>query len=308
MLAVVTIDSGMEFGRRMWLRHNEIVRVGRGFRADFPVSGDHRLADIHFTLQAAHDACWLRIADHGAAVWINGQQVHEGQVLAHDDLIVAGGTRFRVMIEGTRGGPSPQIQAIRYRAERCASDWPRFVGDVQDHTLLDIARLAANHHQLHLVVNLRNAREPVPHTLGADSDLLRHLNDRPLARKQLILISPPDGVDLLQRLQTLLGKDAVCCLFTDKPKRALADALRPVVISYSAPSILDAQLATCPAGFVRGILMPVSLVVVEAQDGRQWHAYPNPDQVPTWKELGFPNPPLGTDAGSRLPNRIGTPD
>ncbi len=323
MLAVVTIDSGMDYGRRVWLRHNEVVRVGRGGRADLPIEGDSRLAEVHFRLRAAHDLCWLENLASELPVWINGRPIQGEEVLEHGDVIIAGQTRFRVTLEdaqGRRGVRAPGESAataaaaavrtptIRYRAERCASGLMRFVGDVQDHSLPDIVQLVAAHHQRpHLVVNFRNARTTPPRGLGTDGDLLRHLSPSPRARHQLMLISPSDGAERMPELEPLLGKNAVCCLFCDRPKKALAQALRPTAISLSAPDILDAQLATCPTSFVRRVLAPVDLILIESHDGSQWHLYPNVDKVPSWREIGFPNPPVADDLNEEPPELASMP-
>jgi hypothetical protein len=303
MLAVVKIDSGLETGRKVWLRHNEVVRVGRRESVDLPVRYDRQLADIHFTLRAAKDAVWLQCESDNGTVWVNGKSVHAERHLAHGDIITAGTTRFRVIIEnaGRPTAPQPSLQTlvatlpampvVDFQRETCVSGLNRFTGEVRNQSFFDTARLLANRHRLHLVVNYRRVREAPPNTLRPDSDLLRHLASTSLARRQLMLLSPSDDVGIFDRLPTLIGKDAVCCLFTDKPKTELATALRPTVTSYSNPSLLDAQLATCPGGFGRTILRPVSFVLIESADQRRWHVYPNPDAGLTWEEIGFPNPP-----------------
>lgn len=314
MHAVIVVESGLMGGRRQWLRQDQILTVGSSARADFAVREDSSLADLHFALRTCQQACWISTVGPGAATWLNHKPVRGEQPLADGDVITAGKSRFRVSLKaspnhGSTGGaapfirPGPHIQ-LRYSAEPCASGLARFVGTNDGDTLVDVARFLATVHTLHLVVNFRNARLPLRHALAADSDLLADLADQPLARNQLMLVSPGDEGDLFARLQSLLGKDAVCCVFSGKPKRELVTALRPAAISYSSPSILNAQLAVCPEGFVRAVLAPVSLVLVETPDGRPWSVYANPDVAPTWKEIGFPNPPGEGHLDSKVPSRV----
>jgi hypothetical protein len=325
MRAVMTIEAGEGRGRRMWLLSHQVASVGSSPCTDFVVTGDSRLAEIHFRLETSTHGCRLRCFREDRPVWVNGAEVSGEQMLETGDVITAGATRFRVLLEGVAAvqspaGPqqarlsSPTVEAVSagighassrmsYSAEVCASGLTRFVGNGREQDFVGIVRQLACRHPLHLVVNFRRARVPVPERLGPDRDLLRHLSDRPSARGQLMLISPTDERDWLERLPSLLGKDAVCCVFSDKPKHELMHGLRPVAISYSAPSILDGQLSTCPDRFVRGVLAPVSALALEAPDGKHWRAYGHPDTARTWQEMGFPDSPARSTAGGDNPGR-----
>lgn len=306
MRTVMTIEAGESRGRRMWLCSQQVASVGSSPCADFVVTGDSRLGEIHFRLETSTHCCRLRCFREDRPVRVNGAEVCGEQLLETGDVITAGATRFRILLKGAAAAPSsaepqrtpassPTVEAvsarIRYSAETCVSGLTRFVGNGREQGFVGVVRQLASRRPLHLVVNFRRARVPVPERLGPDSDLLRHLSDRSSARQQLILVSPTDEGDWLDRLPSLLGKDAVCCVFSNKSKRDLMRGLRPVAISYSAPSILDGQLSTCPDRFVRGVLAPVGVILLESTEGTKWHAYGVPVSTPTWKDCGFPNSP-----------------
>lgn len=93
MQVVLSVESGRLAGRRVWLRENQRLSVGKTEWSEFSVR-DSSLADVHFALNTAARSCRLtRTAD--ALTRVNGEAVDE-RLLQCGDIVEAGKTRFRI--------------------------------------------------------------------------------------------------------------------------------------------------------------------------------------------------------------------
>lgn len=304
MRVVITIESGGMAGHRRWLIPHQTLRIGRSSWADFPVDHDSFLADLHFQIDLTPQGCRLRRLSPGDVTLINGVPLEQDQFVLDGDLVLAGQTLFRVQVQGVaadRGAvieeqsssDSPPLAAsafpvVRYRERRDPSGLTRWIAEPGGPSLPEMACELARQRSLHLVVNVRQARIPPPPFLDDSSDLLVDLHDLPQARGQLFLVSPSDPVNHWAWLPTLVGKNAVCCLFAERPKHELRDVLRRDAISYSSPAILGEQLACCPEPFVRRVLGLSDLVLIEHGSDSGWSLIGHPARTPTWESVGLP--------------------
>ena len=107
MLVVLQTSSDGGPGRRVQLRSDQVLKVGRSGWADFCVAGDPHLMEIHFEVCCAPQGCLVRGLSPDAPTLINGNPI-EVAVAYDGDEIQAGATKFRLVIDG---GPIREMPA-----------------------------------------------------------------------------------------------------------------------------------------------------------------------------------------------------
>lgn len=108
MLVVLQAVSGGAPGRRVQLRTDQVLKVGRSGWADLPVENDASLKELHFEVRCAPEGCVVRSLDAAAPTLINGEPV--STAIAYDgDEITAGASLFRVTVQG---GPERPVADV----------------------------------------------------------------------------------------------------------------------------------------------------------------------------------------------------
>ena len=115
MQVILTIQSGSQAGRKLWLKVGQTLRFGRTERADVAVSDDPRMSSLHFEVRCTADGARARDLGSANGTFVNGAPVTE-TVLRPNDLILAGSTTVSVDVE------SPRTQVA-------AGDFPAAVPD-----------------------------------------------------------------------------------------------------------------------------------------------------------------------------------
>ena len=104
MLVVLQSLADGASGRRVQLRSDQVLKVGSSGWADFSVSNDSTLEEVHFEVRCAPEGCIVRGLSSNAPTLVNGEPITS--TVAYDgDEILAGATKFRLAIEG---GPVPK--------------------------------------------------------------------------------------------------------------------------------------------------------------------------------------------------------
>ena len=99
MLVVLQAITNGGRSRRVQLRSDQVLKVGRSGWADFSVPDDPELLDEHFEVRCAPEGCVVRSLSTDAATHINGEAITSS--LAYDgDEIQAGATKFRLAVQG----------------------------------------------------------------------------------------------------------------------------------------------------------------------------------------------------------------
>lgn len=107
MLVVLQAISGGAPGRRVQLRTDQVLKVGRSGWADLPVENDASLEELHFEVRCGSEGCVVRSLDAAAPTLINGQPI--STAVAYDgDEIIAGATLFRLTVQGGPERPAPE--------------------------------------------------------------------------------------------------------------------------------------------------------------------------------------------------------
>jgi eukaryotic-like serine/threonine-protein kinase len=106
MQLLLEIASGPSAGRKVLLRSDQTVRVGRTDEAEFCVSQDAYLSSVHFSLRCDADACRLEDLESTHGTFVNGERILAA-ALNDGDTISAGKTAFKVRIVRGATAPSP---------------------------------------------------------------------------------------------------------------------------------------------------------------------------------------------------------
>lgn len=101
MLVVLQVVSNGARTRRVQLRANQVLRVGRSDWADFTVDDDFDMADVQFELRSTDDGCDIHSLSANTPTLVNGTAIETAPV-HHGDRIKAGHTEFVIHIEGER--------------------------------------------------------------------------------------------------------------------------------------------------------------------------------------------------------------
>ncbi len=108
MQATIEILAGPETGRRILLKSGQIARFGRTEWSDFSFPYDHRLADVHFSIETTDTEVTLIDLSNGHGVQIDGEklatcQLRSGQKIKAGNMTFVIGTE--VLFETSGAGP-----------------------------------------------------------------------------------------------------------------------------------------------------------------------------------------------------------
>ncbi len=95
MGVVLQVVSGRCTGRRVWLMHDQRLKVGATEWADFAIDSDEALSSVHFSVRCERDGCHVFDLQSRYGTFVNGKRV-AFSYLSDGDVIRAGLTRFRV--------------------------------------------------------------------------------------------------------------------------------------------------------------------------------------------------------------------
>lgn len=98
MQATLQILTGPETNRNIYLKSGQVARFGRTEWSDFAFPYDHRLADVHFSIETTDDAVTLVDLSEGKGVLVDGQQSPQCR-LRSGQKIKAGSMVFVVATE-----------------------------------------------------------------------------------------------------------------------------------------------------------------------------------------------------------------
>ena len=107
MICVIDIIEGPAQGKRIWLKENQCLEVGRISSADFSIPTDSHLSRRHLLLDSTQNG--FRVRDVGSA---NGTFLNDQRVTVHalnsGDTIRAGMSSFRISLRENDVNPHQQ--------------------------------------------------------------------------------------------------------------------------------------------------------------------------------------------------------
>jgi len=95
MICVLNVIQGPAIGKRIWLKENQCIEVGRASLSDFPIASDAHLSRRHLLLDSTGGA--FRVRDMGSSngTFLNDQRVSVSE-LKTGDTLRAGLSTFRI--------------------------------------------------------------------------------------------------------------------------------------------------------------------------------------------------------------------
>ena len=75
MRITLVVASGARAGRKIGIGAGQEIRIGRTEWADFAVSGDGQMSDVHFMLKTDNVACYIQDVGSSNGTFVNGQPV-----------------------------------------------------------------------------------------------------------------------------------------------------------------------------------------------------------------------------------------
>ena len=111
MRAVLQVVSGPAGKRRLWLREQQSLTVGRTPRADFVIPDDGQMSGLHFSLSCDVSQCTIRDLHSTNGTYVNNVRI-EVATLNNGDVVRAGATQFSVMIDGVVPSPAAEVPSF----------------------------------------------------------------------------------------------------------------------------------------------------------------------------------------------------
>jgi hypothetical protein len=111
MLIFLEIRSGPQTGRKIRLTPGQPVRIGRTDKADFAFTHDSHMSGLHFSVECLEDKCRFTDLNSRNGSWFNGQRVTTA-VLSHGDILVAGETKFAVVVASGEASATAEFPAL----------------------------------------------------------------------------------------------------------------------------------------------------------------------------------------------------
>jgi pSer/pThr/pTyr-binding forkhead associated (FHA) protein len=275
----LTIESGPLQGRRIWLRPEQRIEVGRGHRSDWAIPSDPSMSQRHFALDFGPAECHIRDIGSSFGTFVNGAKAVEA-VARDGDVIVAGKTTFRLQCDAA----STPLSKSPAESSSChATDHPS--GVVQYHGCgvapAEIVRMLMRTMRLYVVVDSRKLPAPPPNPVY----LADWIPQSAAARLSPMILPPSDGFDAIALVEETWGKDAMACFFSDWDAPRVLAHLRisargqhgPNAIpkpdhmfGLCSPSLLRPLLATCTKRFARHLFQGVGAVLIEGESRANW--------------------------------------
>ena len=271
MPITLEVVSGPDSGRRFDLLDGQVVRVGRGPRADFALPHDPALSDPHFLLECAPGDYKVRPLNDAGATVLNGIIIRREMPLNQADRIVAGQTTFAIFVPDL----TPIDKTINGSSRESAMSEPD-----EDN---DIPALAFLKNQAFpLFALLDAARDPAVRRLLIDSgerhqSLYEGDKGEALADQAPYLVQLPPASQLLNRLAREARGKAWGVFFTcDRSFEVLHKHFRHFLMvqteqgkslyfRFYDPRVLRIYLPTCTPEEARTFFGPVAVFLVEGE-------------------------------------------
>lgn len=97
MICVLDITAGPERGRRVWIKAEERLEIGRLSTADMAITTDPHMSRRHLVLEGVAQAFRLRDVGSANGTFVNAARVSNVE-LCHGDRVRAGSTVFEVSL------------------------------------------------------------------------------------------------------------------------------------------------------------------------------------------------------------------
>lgn len=181
---ILSVPWGPEAGLKVALTPGRPLRVGRTERSDVVIASDTDLSAVHFELKWDGALCHLRDLNSAKGVRVGGEATKEAS-LGHGAWIRAGGTDFRLFVEGGVARPPADLDddeddsEVDRKAKERARDAQKRAHERRA-AALEALLLVSRQERLHAILDA--ARDPrVLELLTCSIDQARSLYEGPRA-------------------------------------------------------------------------------------------------------------------------------
>lgn len=216
MLVTLTIQNDYQASRRIVLRADQEMKVGRTEWADAAVARDGHMSSVHFVVHCEGNICRIRDLDSANGTFVNGEPIIEAE-LTDGDQVLAGQTKFLVRIERSPVRPekttpeepvsadsivtheagSSSIESVSSTSSMPSKAMPAR-GDIRGHTISDPDSSA-----------MAAAMQNIPADVLARPYHLALIDDEAAVRRSALLAAAWSGQDWL--LKYCLGMSRAPC-------------------------------------------------------------------------------------------------
>lgn len=311
LLLALEIESGPRIGEKIWLRKNQVYRIGRTDHADFAIPDDNTISGTHFLVEANEACCRLRDLQSRNGTRLNGQLIAEAALL-DGDVIRAGNTEFRVHLKGVSyserplhlmpGGSEPS-DSISYATERLDSGVNVITPAEDNCTILDVTRSIVSHRPFFIVVDLTAFTTRSMGRLDA-------LVDAHVVNDEFGIVAAPRTDGWEQLIENAWGKDAVALLLTTLDEPQLVSDQGSLAAALARPSQLEKQISSAPRLLVEQLFAEIEAVILEQTNGSGWKLFSNKYDIDSCDCLGLPGTSIVSptnDSCSELHHRQDSP-
>jgi hypothetical protein len=331
---ILEVTNGPFSGRKAWLRAGQVLKIGRTERADFTVPHDKNMSGLHFTLECDQDLCRVRDAESANGTAVNGEKVTES-LLKHGDEIIAGSTKFKINIEGSRAvvgeeaasrtirltgdlglpkhaGPAPSKQPPTFRERACMTGLVALEGSAAEPTPAQVAKILLKLAPMYLIVDFNRMGLECPAELTTPEYLYDWYPPAVAADHSPVLISPSDSVDPYAVIASTWGLGGLVVLFTKWERAKLLEHLRGVIrgktradgkvprnamVGICWPDLLGSMLRDGLAGSREYLFSAFDAILLEGAEPVLWQTMVRPQTVVSCQKLGFVKAPELEPAG-----------
>jgi hypothetical protein len=254
--------EGSMVGKEFVVRPSQRVQVGRTDFADISFPEDGSMSSTHFEIETDLRACYIKDLGSTNGTCLNGRKIQHRQPVADGDIVVAGGTSFKVRIDGGAGSveqrwgaaaegdvrktrqivppvpeeaPRPRPEKPpNYFAEKCDSGLTlcRGASPVDQRwaaaAAADVAVWLSEKFAAHLIVDFRKMGLSPPKELPKAEFLFDWFKPGVAEVASPLLIAQGDLAAWPDLVEAGWGKDALVCIFSNQEEGQVWSHLRRV--------------------------------------------------------------------------------
>jgi hypothetical protein len=299
MHLILEIISGPLSERRRMVREDQVLEVGRSALTDFSVECDPKMSSRHFRIVTTRNACRIEDLDSRNGTEVNGKMISR-QLLADDDRIVAGDTRFVVHVEGATGtadasqdSPTGTVgEAVvpvlaNYTSQVANSGICQYRGPVEAFPPELLMQQLAKAYQQLLIVNMPLIDPEGKLVLDEPEYLFDWLPEETRKSQSPWIISDPDLAARWNLVRRAWGKDALIGIFCEPGEPLPMPQVRRCAGSFVRPSLFRPQISETAPAVARDLLLGIEVVLVEDDPGESWLLFSTEDLQPLLDGAGL---------------------
>ncbi|MEO1615993.1 MAG: FHA domain-containing protein [Planctomycetota bacterium] len=301
MRAVLEITSEILHGHKRAIRAGQTLEVGRSSIVDFCVESDEQMSSRHFQLRTDTRGCYLEDFGSANGTTVNGEEVVAAVVLKDQDRICAGSTSFLIHLSGVdqsvtmapvtpSASTKPAVAAMprETNLKQLENEIFEWIGVVEAVAVEEIAKrlLSVGDGWSLLAVLDRSKHQPDSAVHHLEGRRLFQWLDEESTPETAPRVYQLDAKTLKSVVEQSWGKDAMVMAFWESEDEDPLPQLCRCAGAFARPSLIRANLAKCPPGPAKDMMLGLQAVLVESEDGERWSVYTVDDYSEVFGQMG----------------------